>query len=120
MAESWSIRDTCTFSVVSLSNSTLVWSSDGRELMQMVNPMTKLTENVSWSPAANNPSGWNIYGKKVKPGFGSVTDFAYESAELDLDSMGQTKKFKKFSIFGGTSVDKGNKPSYQAGVSINI
>ena len=31
-----------------------------------------------------------------------------------------TKKFKKFSIFGGTSVDKGNKPSYQAGVSINI
>jgi len=31
-----------------------------------------------------------------------------------------TKKFQKFSIFGGTSVDKGNKPSYRAGVSINI
>ena len=86
------------FSVVSLSNSTLVWSSDGRDLMQMVNPMTKLTENVSWTTTGAGPAGWTLWGSKIKPGFGSVTDFAYESAELDLDSMGQTKKFKKLYI----------------------
>ena len=69
--------------------------------------------SAKYKPTETLSVSGGVHGSVIKP-----------PGEKTISNIGGginlTKKFKKFSLFGGVSGSKGGKPYYQGGISLNI
>ena len=69
--------------------------------------------SATYKPTETLNISGGVHGSVIKP-----------SGEKTISNIGGginlTKKFKKFSLFGGVSGSKGGNPYYQGGISLNI
>ena len=87
------------FSITRLSDRALKWTFLGHEPVTMFNTRNLLEENrIIARPIDGDARSWSFQIRRISPGITEVDEFIYESAELDLGSMGQSKKFKKLYV----------------------